>query len=212
MRVDRAPGCGKSTFTARYPASWRVCLDVYRRLATDSEADQSATPAASEIQNLLLDARLSRGLRTVVDSTNVFGHVRAGLTARARYWQRPAVAVLFDVPLATAEGQNAARGRVVPLPSCVSSTNCSPPSASCTTKGSPPCTGSPNSPPPTPHSAVGRPVTGLGRGGELRGVEASVDGELRDRSQPLFLVVGCTGALPNAGPRTPCRDRNAEIR
>ncbi|MFI6006352.1 hypothetical protein ACIA98_39305 [Streptomyces sp. NPDC051366] len=49
------------------------------------------------------------------NSTNVFPHVRAGLLARARYWQRPAVAVLFDVPLATVEAQNAGRDRVVPL-------------------------------------------------------------------------------------------------
>lgn len=109
------PGSGKSTFAARYPDSWRVCLDVYRRLATDSEADQSATPVAAEIQNLLLDARLSRGLNVLVDSTNVFPHVRAGLLARARYWQRLAVAVLFDVPLPTVEAQNAGRDRVVPL-------------------------------------------------------------------------------------------------
>ncbi|MFG2220448.1 AAA family ATPase [Streptomyces sp. NPDC048685] len=109
------PGSGKSTFAARYPDSWRVCLDTYRRLATDDEADQSATPVAAEIQSLLLDARLSRGLAVLVDSTNVFPHVRAGLLARARYWQRPAVAVLFDVPLATVEAQNAGRDRVVPL-------------------------------------------------------------------------------------------------
>lgn len=109
------PGSGKSTFAARYPDSWRVCLDVYRRLATDSEADQSATPVAAEIQGLLLDARLSRNLNVLVDSTNVFSHVRAGLLARARYWQRPAVAVLFDVPLSTVEAQNASRDRVVPL-------------------------------------------------------------------------------------------------
>lgn len=76
--------------------------------------DQSATPVAAQIQNLLLDARLARGRTTVADSTNVFPHVRAGLLARARYWQRPAVAVLFDVPLATAQAQNAARERVVP--------------------------------------------------------------------------------------------------
>ncbi|MBB1244804.1 AAA family ATPase [Streptomyces durbertensis] len=109
------PGSGKSTFAARFPDSWRVCLDVYRRLATDSEADQSATPVAAEIQNLLLEARLSRALNVLVDSTNVYGHVRAGLLARARYWQRPAVAVLFDLPLATVEAQNAGRDRVVPL-------------------------------------------------------------------------------------------------
>ncbi len=109
------PGSGKSTFAARYPDSWRVCLDVYRCLATDSEADQSATPVAAEIQNLLLDARLSRRLNVLVDSTNVFPHGRAGLLARARYWQRPAVAVLFDVLLPRVEAQNAGRDRVVPL-------------------------------------------------------------------------------------------------
>ncbi|WP_414170915.1 AAA family ATPase (plasmid) [Streptoverticillium reticulum] len=108
------PGCGKSTFASRYPASWRVCLDAYRKLATDDEADQSATPVAAQIQNLLLDARLSRRLTTVVDSTNVYTHVRAGLLARARYWQRPTAAVLFDIPLVVVEAQNAARNRVVP--------------------------------------------------------------------------------------------------
>ncbi len=50
----------------------------------------------------------------MVDSTNVYPHVRAGLPARARYWQRPVAAVLFDVPLDIVETQNAARDRVVP--------------------------------------------------------------------------------------------------
>ncbi|MCL7496067.1 AAA family ATPase [Streptomyces sp. MCA2] len=108
------PGSGKSTFAARYPNSWRVSLDTYRCLATDSEADQSATPVAVQIQTLLLDARLSRSLPVLVDSTNVYPNVRAGLIARARYWQRPAVAVLFDIPLAMVEAQNACRDRVVP--------------------------------------------------------------------------------------------------
>ncbi|MFJ6661611.1 AAA family ATPase [Streptomyces sp. NPDC091377] len=108
------PGCGKSTFAAQYPPSWRVCLDEYRLAATDDMADQSATPVAAQIQNLLLDARLARARTIVADSTNVLPHVRAALLARARYWQRPAVAVLFDVPLATARAQNAVRERVVP--------------------------------------------------------------------------------------------------
>ncbi|MGW7318297.1 AAA family ATPase [Streptomyces sp. NPDC054865] len=109
------PGSGKSTFAARYPDTWRVSLDLYRRLATDSETEQSSTPVAVEIQNLLLDARLARGLTTIVDATNVHVHVRNGLLARARYWQRPAIAVLFDVPLATVEAQNAGRDRMVPV-------------------------------------------------------------------------------------------------
>ncbi|WP_326701894.1 AAA family ATPase (plasmid) [Streptomyces sp. NBC_01754] len=109
-----APGSGKSTFAAHYPDTWRVCLDTYRGLTTDSDADQSATPVAAEIQTLILDARLSRGLNVLVDSTNVFPHVRAGLLARARYWQRPTAAILFDVPLDTTLAQNQARPRVVP--------------------------------------------------------------------------------------------------
>ncbi|WP_331758659.1 ATP-binding protein (plasmid) [Streptomyces sp. NBC_01547] len=109
------PGSGKSTFAARYPDTWRVSLDLYRSLATDSETDQSSTPVAVEIQNLLLDARLARGLTTIVDSTNVHAHVRNGLLARARYWQRPAIAVLFDVPLETVETRNAGRDHAVPV-------------------------------------------------------------------------------------------------
>ncbi len=109
-----APGAGKSTFAARYPASWRVSLDTYRELATGDAADQSATPVAAQIQDLLLDARLARGLTTVVDATNVYPHVRTGLLARARYWQRPALAVLFGVPLHICQARNAARPRQVP--------------------------------------------------------------------------------------------------
>lgn len=108
------PGSGKSTFAATYPPSWRVCLDEYRLAATDDMTDQSATPVAAQIQNLLLDARLARGRTTLVDSTNLYAHVRTALVARARYWHRPLAAILFDVPLATAQAQNAARERVVP--------------------------------------------------------------------------------------------------
>lgn len=107
-------GAGKSTFAAGYPASWTLCLDAYREMATDAAADQSATPVAIRVQDVLLEARLARGLTTIVDSTALMPHVRAGLLARARYWQRPCLALLFDVPLAVCEQQNAGRARVVP--------------------------------------------------------------------------------------------------
>ncbi|MQS17882.1 AAA family ATPase [Streptomyces kaniharaensis] len=108
-------GAGKSFFAQRrWPATWRLNLDTYRAMATDSEADQSATPVAAQIQDLLLDARLSRGLTTIVDSTGLLPHVRAHLLARARYWQRPAAAVLFDVSLDLCRRQNTGRTRVVP--------------------------------------------------------------------------------------------------
>jgi len=108
-------GAGKTRFaTSRWPATWRLSLDDVRAMATDDEADQSATPVANEVQTLLLDARLSRALSTVVDSTALFPHVRASLLARARYWQRPCSAVLFDVPLDRRRAQNSGRERVVP--------------------------------------------------------------------------------------------------
>ncbi|WP_424217742.1 AAA family ATPase (plasmid) [Streptomyces sp. BI20] len=108
------PASGKSTYAAYHPTTWRLSLDAYRGAATDSEADQSATPVAAQIQSLLLDARLSRALPVIVDSCNVHGHVRATLLARARYWQRPCVAILFDTPLNEVLARNAARPRVVP--------------------------------------------------------------------------------------------------
>ncbi|MFJ4192106.1 AAA family ATPase [Kitasatospora sp. NPDC089509] len=108
-------GAGKSTFAERrWPPSWTLNLDAYREMATNSAADQSATTVALQVQDLLLDARLARGLTTIIDSTAIQPHARAHLLARARYWQRPCSAVLFDVPLAVCEVQNALRPRVVP--------------------------------------------------------------------------------------------------
>ncbi|MGA6156826.1 AAA family ATPase [Stenotrophomonas sp. NPDC087984] len=109
-----SPGSGKTTYARRHFPTGRLCLDDYRQMATDDAADQSATPTAAQIQNLLLEARLARGLTTVVDSTNVLPHVRAGLLARARYYQRPAVAVLFELPLAICQARNTTRARQVP--------------------------------------------------------------------------------------------------
>ncbi|MFD4595704.1 AAA family ATPase [Streptomyces rubiginosohelvolus] len=109
------PGAGKSTFATQWPATWRVSLDAYRKLASDTEADQSATPIAIQIQDLLLDARMARGRTTISDSTNVRATDRAKLLAHAARWERPVVAVLFDVPIETVEAQNSARDRVVPV-------------------------------------------------------------------------------------------------
>ncbi|MFF4858589.1 AAA family ATPase [Streptomyces rubiginosohelvolus] len=49
------------------------------------------------------------------DSTNVRASDRAKLLAHAARWERPVVAVLFDVPIETVEAQNSARERVVPV-------------------------------------------------------------------------------------------------
>lgn len=106
---------GKSTYAERFAPTARICLDTLRGQVADSEADQSATTVAAQIQDLLLDARLSRNLLTVVDATNLLPHVRAKILARARAYRRPCVAVLFNgVDLAECERRNAGRDRQVP--------------------------------------------------------------------------------------------------
>lgn len=107
---------GKSSYAERFQPTARICLDSLRGAVADDESDQSATTVAAQVQDLLLDARLSRNLLTVLDSTNLLLHVRAKILARARLFRRPCVAVLFDhVDLAECERRNAARDRQVPL-------------------------------------------------------------------------------------------------
>ena len=106
---------GKTSYAVRFQSTSRICLDTLRGAVADDESDQSATTVAAQIQDLLLDARLSRNLLTVLDNTNLLPHVRAKILARARTYQRPAVAVLFDhVDLEECERRNAARARQVP--------------------------------------------------------------------------------------------------
>ncbi|MBA0054020.1 hypothetical protein E0L36_25165 [Streptomyces sp. AJS327] len=107
-------GSGKSTFARRVPASWRVCLDDLREMVSGDAADQSATPVAVRVQGLVLEERLARGLTTLVDSTNLEGHVRRSLLARARYWQRTPLAVLFEAPVEVCLHRAARRQRQVP--------------------------------------------------------------------------------------------------
>ncbi|MFE6727822.1 AAA family ATPase [Streptomyces californicus] len=109
------PGSGKSTFARQhFQPTQIVSSDFCRALVADDERDQSATGDAFEVLYSIADKRLRRGLLTVIDATNLRGPDRPWLLDRARHWQRPLVAVLFDVPLAIVQAQNAGRARVVP--------------------------------------------------------------------------------------------------
>lgn len=79
------------------------------------------TPAreAVALQDLLIHARLSRGLTTVVDSTNVEARVRRGLVDHARQHGRPVGAVVFLTGLATCLARNSRRPVNVRVPSPV---------------------------------------------------------------------------------------------
>ncbi|MET8661412.1 AAA family ATPase [Streptomyces griseus] len=109
------PGAGKSTFARQhFKPTEIVSSDFCRALVADDENDQSATGDAFEVLHLIVDKRLKRGRLTIIDATNLRTPDRAWLLARARHWQRPTTAVIFDVPLATVQAQNAGRTRVVP--------------------------------------------------------------------------------------------------
>ncbi|MCX4523711.1 AAA family ATPase [Streptomyces anulatus] len=108
------PGAGKSTFARQhFKPTEIVSSDFCRALVADDENDQSATGDAFEVLHLIVDKRLARGRLTVIDATNLRDD-RPWLLARACHWKRPTTAVLFDVPLATVQAQNAGRDRVVP--------------------------------------------------------------------------------------------------
>jgi predicted kinase len=72
-------------------------------------ADQSATADAFKVLHAVARARLRRGLRTVVDATNLTEGARRSLLRLARVTGRPAVAVAFDLPLERCLAYNAAR-------------------------------------------------------------------------------------------------------
>ncbi|MFC9176767.1 AAA family ATPase [Streptomyces sp. NPDC057107] len=109
------PGSGKSTFArTHFKPTQVISSDFCRALVADDENDQSASADAFDLLHHIADKRMERGRLTVIDATNLRGGERSWLLGRARHWQRPLVAVLFDVPLATVQAQNASRDRVVP--------------------------------------------------------------------------------------------------
>jgi predicted kinase len=109
-------GSGKSSWAARHFAAHEVLSsDAFREMVSGDATDQAASRDAFRLLHIAVRARLRRGLPTVVDATNLTARARRSLLALAGEAGRPAVAVVFDVPLERAIAQNAARpGRRVP--------------------------------------------------------------------------------------------------
>ena len=103
-------GAGKSTFAARHFTPTQVLSsDAFRGMVSDDPRDQTATDDAFELLHAALALRLARGRLTVVDATNVEGWARERVLAVARKHRRPAVAIVFDLPLAICLERAAAR-------------------------------------------------------------------------------------------------------
>jgi predicted kinase len=111
-----ASGSGKSSFALRhFDADAVISSDRLRGKLAGDEADQESTDAAFRRLDHWLDARLAAGFLAVVDATNVEWMRRTELLRRARHYGRPAVAIVFDMPLDLCLARNAARPRNVPL-------------------------------------------------------------------------------------------------
>ena len=103
-------GAGKSTFAARHFSATQVLSsDAFRGVVSDDPRDQTATDGAFELLHAALALRLARGRLTVVDATNVEGWARQRLLVESRRHRRPALAIVFDLPLPTCLERAAAR-------------------------------------------------------------------------------------------------------
>ena len=118
-----AAGAGKSTWAARCRPEQVLCLDTYRAAVADDECDQEATPDAVRLLDLVLDARCSRQLTSVVDTTAADTDARQHLIDVAARHGLPVVAVVLDTPLETCLARQSTRpgptdgarwGRAVP--------------------------------------------------------------------------------------------------
>ena len=111
-----AAGSGKSTLAARLFAPDQILSsDAYRELVAGDPTDQRVTKVAFSILHRELDRRLTAGLTTVVDATNVTGHARRSLLRRAAARGVAAVALVLDLDPTLVQARNATRaGRIVP--------------------------------------------------------------------------------------------------
>jgi len=109
-----ASGSGKSTFASRhFDADAVVSSDRLRGLVAGDESDQRATDAAFNRLREWLNARLTAGGLAVVDATNVDWMQRGELIALSHKHGRPAIAIVFNLPLEVCLARNATRSRTV---------------------------------------------------------------------------------------------------
>jgi alkanesulfonate monooxygenase SsuD/methylene tetrahydromethanopterin reductase-like flavin-dependent oxidoreductase (luciferase family)/predicted kinase len=110
-----AAGSGKSTWAAAHYARGEiVSSDALRAMVGTGEADLDASRDAFAVLDLVIGARLRRGLTTVIDTLGLDAVRRRGYLANARAAGAPAVAVLFDTDPGVCRARNRQRDRPVP--------------------------------------------------------------------------------------------------
>lgn len=109
-------GSGKSTWAGKhFSRNEIVSSDALRAVVGAGEDDQSASTAAFEVLERIVDERLRRGMTTVIDTLGLHEESRARWVSKAREAGVPAHAIVFDTPAATCRERNASRQRPIPL-------------------------------------------------------------------------------------------------
>jgi len=110
-----AAGSGKSTWAAeRYRRPEIVSSDDLRAAVGSGPADLDASETAFDLLERIVDARLARGLTTVVDTLGLDAGRRTAWRSAARSNRLPAVAVVLDTAGDECRRRNALRDRPVP--------------------------------------------------------------------------------------------------
>ena len=108
-------GSGKSDWAVgRYRREEIVSSDALRGVVGSGPRDLDASEDAFDLLERIVDARLGRGLTTVVDTLGFDDARRSRWLAAARAAGLPAVAVVLDTPDAECRRRNASRDRPVP--------------------------------------------------------------------------------------------------
>lgn len=103
-------GSGKTTFAQKHFARFEsISSDFCRGLVSNSENDQTATPAAFELLHDITAKRLAAGLLTVIDATNLQKTARGQLLRLAEGYGMQVVAIVLQVPIDVCIQRNAAR-------------------------------------------------------------------------------------------------------
>ena len=103
-------GSGKSTFArTHFKPTEIISSDFCRGLVSDDENCQDATGDAFDLLRFIVGKRLSRGLLTVIDATNVQPESREPLIELAREHDVLAAAIVLKIPEAVCQSRNAGR-------------------------------------------------------------------------------------------------------
>jgi protein phosphatase len=103
-------GCGKSTFARKhFKPTEVISSDFCRGLVSDDENCQEATNDAFDVLKYIMGKRLSRGLLTVIDATNVQPEARKPLVELAKEHDVLPVAIVLKLPDVLCQERNKGR-------------------------------------------------------------------------------------------------------